>query len=108
MAQVQLDMSPPLVHAPRRVVFHVEGDVFGGVESHLCALLRHLDRCRYQPLVLCRNVPELVAALGDLDVEVRVLDPVRSKADVGGWWGVIRAVGASGAPRDPRDIRSAR
>ena len=40
------------VGARVRVAYSVEGDVFGGVERHLVTVLHHLDRARYEPVVV--------------------------------------------------------
>lgn len=75
-----------------RVLYHIESDDFGGVERHLVTLLKHLDRRRFEPVVLGR-APEVVRrALSELDVEMVSVPPVRSKWDARAWRQVLTSV----------------
>lgn len=80
---------------PIRVVYYVEGDVFGGVERHLITLLDELDRERFEPLVLGTMAEELTSALDARGVAVTQLDKVRNKVDLVGWARVAWSVGRS-------------
>lgn len=77
---------------PKRVAYHIESDAFGGVERYLVTLLEHLDRRRYEPLVLGR-APEVVRrSLLELDVEMISVPRVKSKWDAGAWRAVLGSV----------------
>ena len=82
----------PQADPPIRVVYSVEGDVFGGVERHLLTVLRHLDRLRFEPVVVGRAVPALRTELAGLDVEFVPLPEVVSKWDVRSWRRVLGVV----------------
>lgn len=81
--------SEPQADAPMRVVYSVEGDVFGGVERHLLTVLHHLDRVHFEPVVLGRAVPALRTELQDLSIEFIPLPEVMSKWDVRSWGRVL-------------------
>ncbi len=80
------------IGAPIRVAYHVEGDAFGGVERYLVTLLEHLDRRRFEPVVLGRAPDVLRRALVDLDVEMIPQPQVTSKWDVRAWSAVLGSV----------------
>jgi glycosyltransferase involved in cell wall biosynthesis len=65
-----------------RVVYHVESNAFGGVERHLVTLVQHLDRRRFEPVVLGRAPESVRRALADLDVEMVAFPQVTSKWDL--------------------------
>ncbi len=75
-----------------RVAYTVEGDVFGGVERHLLTVLHHLDRVRFEPVVLGRAVPALRTELEDLGIEFVPLPEVMSKWDVRSWGRVLGVI----------------
>ena len=75
-----------------RVAYGIEGDVFGGVERHLVTLLHHLDRLRYEPVVVGRAPMELQAELKGLEVDFVPLPEVPSKWDVRAWGSVLGTV----------------
>ncbi|HMK62335.1 MAG TPA: glycosyltransferase family 4 protein [Acidimicrobiales bacterium] len=77
---------------PRRVVYYVEGGTFAGTERHLCALVAHLDRSRFDPVVLGVMHDLLEEEMQKLSVPVVRLAPVRSKFDIPAWLGVVAAV----------------
>jgi glycosyltransferase involved in cell wall biosynthesis len=78
-----------------RVAYHLDSDAFGGVERYLITLLEHLDRRRFEPILLGR-VPDVVSqALGRLDVEMVGTPEVTSKWNVRSWQksiGVVRQI----------------
>ncbi len=71
------------------MAYNIEGDVFGGVERHLVTLLHHLDRHRYEPVVVGRGAQELQSELKALQVPFVPLPEVASKWDVRAWGRVL-------------------
>jgi glycosyltransferase involved in cell wall biosynthesis len=77
---------------PLRVVYHLESDAFGGVERHLITLLKHLDRRRFEPVVLGQAPDALRRDLTDLEVEMVSLPEITSKWDWRAWKASLGAV----------------
>jgi glycosyltransferase involved in cell wall biosynthesis len=73
-------------------VYHLESDAFGGVERHLITLLRHLDRRRFEPVVLGQAPELLVQDLTNLEVEMVSAPEITSKWDWRAWNAVLGAV----------------
>ena len=71
--------------APTRVAYHLEGETFGGVERHLVTLLAHLDRGRFEPVVLGRAPEELHLELSALGVDMIELPHITSKWNARAW-----------------------
>jgi glycosyltransferase involved in cell wall biosynthesis len=84
--------SPAGAGARVRVAYSVEGDVYGGVERHLVTVLHHLDRDRFEPIVVGRAPRELQDQLEEIDVEFVPLPEVASKWDVRAWGAVLGVV----------------
>jgi glycosyltransferase involved in cell wall biosynthesis len=78
--------------APMRVVYSVDADFLGGVERHLVTLVAHLDRRRYEPVVLGRAPSETRRELEDLNTEFVPVPEVTSKWDVRAWMAVLGMV----------------
>jgi len=85
-------MTGESARTPRRVVYYVEGTVFAGAERHLCTLVAHLDRSRFDPLVMGVMPDLLEHEMQKLSVPVVRLAPVHSKIDVATWLRVAAAV----------------
>ena len=77
---------------PIRVVYYVEGYVFGGVERHLLGLLDELDRRRFDPMVLGVMPDELEPELVARQVPVVRLDRIRGNFDIPGFIRAFRAI----------------
>jgi len=84
--------SKPSVQYPIRVVYYVEGYVFGGVERHLLGLLDELDRRRFDPMVLGVMPDELEPELVARQVPVVRLDRIRGNFDIPGFIRAFRAI----------------
>ena len=80
------------VQYPVRVVYYVEGYVFGGVERHLLGLLDELDRRRFDPMVLGVMPDELEPELVARQVPVVRLDRIRGNFDIPGFIRAFRAI----------------
>jgi glycosyltransferase involved in cell wall biosynthesis len=86
--------SPPKrdVNHPVQVVYFVEGYIFGGVERHLLHLLDHLDRDRYEPIVIGVMPDELVEELRTRGQIFVRLDRIRNEIDLPGFTRAFQAV----------------
>jgi glycosyltransferase involved in cell wall biosynthesis len=78
-----------------RVALVDEGEVFGGVEAHLLSIVSELDRGRFEPIVLCRDIPALVEALAARSVAFEVLPRIRHKVDAHYYRRVLAALRAT-------------
>jgi glycosyltransferase involved in cell wall biosynthesis len=77
--------------APLKVAYHLDSDIFGGVERYLLTLVEHLDRRRYLPVVIGR-APDLVhRELSKMGVEFLPMPAVASKWDVRGWRAILKS-----------------
>lgn len=69
-----------------RVVYVSEAVTFGGAERYLTILWERMDRSRFAPALFCRpDTPDALIEMARAHrVEVRFVEPIRGRRDVGG------------------------